>query len=478
MISLYVCSKTSSKNTEAVLVQTAKGTSDRLTKKGDINFQEDFQSNVSIQVDRMSHYQEMIGFGGAFTESSAYVWSSMGTASRQRVLDLYFSEEGLQYSVARLPIGSCDFSLSSYSYDDVKGDTDLKYFTIKHDEEWRIPFIKAAIATRANWSVTPMLFLGSPWSAPSWMKSDQHMSCPLGCLLCSLLTEYQAVYSKYLSLFVKTFSEIGIPIWGVTVQNEPGACSPLYEGMHFTPETERDFVRDHLGPVLSADHPHLALLIYDHNKDHVVEWAQTIYGDKNASKYVWGTAVHWYSGDDFANLNTTHYIDETKPILATEATVEREKNPKDPLWDHGEHYAHDMIGDFNNWVVGFIDWNLMLDMYGGPDHAGPDECEGIIKCGSDAMILADNTTDQIYPQIFYYYMGHFSKFVPPGSIRIGVATNDDSLETTAFLRPDNTTAVVVMNAQDNPMTYKLLDYVSTQALNITIPAHTIQTILY
>ncbi|XP_062521311.1 putative glucosylceramidase 3 isoform X2 [Corticium candelabrum] len=427
---------------------------------------------------RSFRFQEMLGFGGAFTESSSFVWSGLNSESRQQILDLFFSKDGLQYSLARVPIGSCDFSLSFYSYDDVEGDTDLEHFSIEHDQKWRIPFMKAAIATRAKWSNTSIKFLGSPWSAPGWMKSDGLMSCPVSCLLCTLKAKYQDTYSKYISLFVSKFTEIGIPIWGVTVQNEPGACSPLYEGMHFTPETERDFVKNHLGPVLSSDHPHLALLVYDHNKDHVAKWAETIYSDKNASQYVWGMAVHWYSGDQFSNLNTTHYIDVSKPILATEATVKREKDPTDPLWSHGEHYAHDMIGDFNNWVVGFIDWNLLLDMYGGPDHAGPHECEGLIKCGSDAMILADNTTGKIYLQTFYYYMGHFSKFVPPGSIRIGVVSSNEDLEATGFVTPDNTTAVVVMNSHDDPITYKLLDEISTLAVNVTIPAHAIQTVLY
>ena len=173
--------------------------------------------------------------------------------------------------------------------------------------------------------------------------------------------------------------------------NEPEYCPNSYEVMHFTPETEQAFLKDHLGPRLSSDHP----------------WVQTILSDPDAAKYVWGTAIHWYTGDQFDNVNKAHSLYPQKPILATESTEVREENPSNPAWGKGEHYAHDIIGDMNNWVVGFIDWNLILDIQGGPNHKGPNECEGTMKCGSDAMLSADVNKQIIYPQVFYYYMGHF-----------------------------------------------------------------------
>ena len=335
------------------------------------------------------------------------MFSKLNSTLQSQVLDMYFSEEGLRYNMARLPIGSCDFSLGVYNYDNVSKDSNLDHFSIDHDKQLIIPFIKQAIETRKKWSNSTLNIVASPWSPPYWMKQLDITYCVLGCLLCNLRNEYKATWALYFSKFISAYyAEAGIDIWGVTVQNEPGACPLDYEGMHFTPETERDFLKTYLGPQLSKDHPKLKILIYDHNKDHVVEWAKTIYTDADATKYAWGTAVHWYSGDQFDNLNTTHFLFPNKPILATEATVAREKNPKNPLWSHGEHYAHDIIGDMNNWVVGFIDWNLLLDMLGGPDHAGPKECEGPIKCGSDAMLLADAENQVVYPQVFYYYVGH------------------------------------------------------------------------
>ena len=350
--------------------------------------------------------QTIIGFGGAFTESASYVFSTLNATLQSQVLDMYFSENGLRYNMARLPIGSCDFSLSNYNYDNVSGDAGLTHFSINHDKELIIPFILQAMKTRKMWTNDSLNIVASPWSPPGWMKQDDNPYCPLDCSNCVLKNEYKAAWSLYFSKFLTAYAAEGINIWGITVQNEPGYCPTSYEAMHFTPETEQDYIKQYLGPQISKDHPNVSILIYDHNKDHVVEWAETIYSDPDAAKYLWGTAVHWYSGDQFNNLNTTHYLFPNKPILATEATVAREKDPKAPLWSHGEHYAHDIIGDMNNWVVGFIDWNLLLDMLGGPNHKGPDDCEGSDKCGSDAMLLADADNQVVFPQVFYYYVGH------------------------------------------------------------------------
>jgi len=348
----------------------------------------------------------VLGFGGAFTDAASYVFSKLNSTLQAQVLDMYFSETGLQYNMARLPIGSCDFSLQNYNYDDVKGDVNLTRFSINHDKANIIPFIKRAISSMQRWTNDSLNIVASPWSPPGWMKVLDSPYCPLGCIDCHLKDEYKQTWALYFSKFLSAYKSEGIDIWGVTVQNEPGACPMEYEAMHFSAETERDYIKAYLGPQLNRDHPDVNILIYDHKKNHVAEWAKTIYSDSDAAQYVWGTAVHWYSGDDFPNLNTTHHLFPDRPILATEATVARDRTPKDPNWGRGEHYAHDMIGDMNNWVVGFIDWNLLLDMLGGPDHAGPDECEGVIKCGSDAMLIVDYDNQVIYPQVFYYYVGH------------------------------------------------------------------------
>ena len=356
-------------------------------------------------------YQTVLGFGGAFTDSASYVFSKLNSTLQAQVLDMYFSDTGLKYNMARLPIGSCDFSLATYNYDNVSGDTNLTHFSIDHDKTNIIPLIKSALATRQKWTNVPLNILGSPWSPPQWMKVNDNPYCPQGCSNCVLNDDDMSAWALYFSKFVTAYEEEGIKIWGITVQNEPEYCPTDYEGMNWTPETERDFIKTHLGPQLKKDHPDLNILIYDHNKDHVVEWAKTIYSDSDAAQYVWGTAVHWYSGDDFPNLNTTHYLFPDRPILATEATEARETDPKNPVWTKGEHYAHDIMGDMNNWVVGFIDWNLILDIVGGPNHKGPNDCEGPDLCGFDSMMLADEANQIVYPQVFYYYVGQIRLYI-------------------------------------------------------------------
>lgn len=320
---------------------------------------------------------------------------------------MYFSEDGLRYNMARLPMGSCDFSLGNYNYDNVADDKNLDHFSIDHDQAHIIPFIQSAMATLVKWTNQSLDIVASPWSPPGWMKRNNDPYCPNSCAECILKDEYQQTWAMYFSKFLSAYKNVGINIWGVTVQNEPEYCPHDYEAMHFSAETERDFIKKYLGPELSQSHPKVKLLMYDHNKDHVVNWTETVYGDSEAAQYVWGTAVHWYTGDQFENLNTSHFLHPEKPILATEATEGRAKNPKSPLWHAGEHYGHDIIGDLNNWVIGFLDWNLLLDTNGGPNHKGPDNCEGFDKCGYDSMLLVDVEKQIVYPQVFYYYVGHF-----------------------------------------------------------------------
>jgi len=356
---------------------------------------------------RSTTYQSILGFGGAFTDSAANVLSKLNDTLKAKVLDMYFSDNGLRYNMARLPMGSCDFSMENYNYASMSGDANLTHFSIEHDKALIIPFIKEAQAAIMKRSGDPLNIVASPWSPPGWMKKNNNPYCPGSCDDCILQDQYKRTWALYFSKFLSAYKSEGIDIWGVTIQNEPEYCPHDYEAMHFTPETQKDFLKQYLGPVMSTDHPDVNILIYDHNKDHVVNWVQGVYSDPDAAKYVWGTAIHWYSGDQFDNVNKAHDLFPNKPILATEATVAREKSPMSPVWEHGEHYAHDIMGDMNNWVVGFIDWNLILDILGGPNHKGPDECEGSDLCGSDAMILADTDKQVIYPQVFYYYMGHF-----------------------------------------------------------------------
>jgi len=270
-------------------------------------------------------------------------------------------------------------------------------------------------------------------------------------------------WALFFSKFITAYKGEGIPFWGLTVQNEPENAAS-YESCLYTAEAERDFVKNYLGPQISKDHPEVNLMIFDHNKDHVAIWAQTILSDPDAAKYVAGTAFHWYSGPQFENLAAAHQVNPSKFLLATEAC----NCPGVQLgnWPRGESYGYDIIGDLNNWAIGWTDWNILLDPQGGPNH---------VQNYCDAPLIGDSTKQTLYFNPTYYYLGQFSKFLVPGSVRINSACNG-GLGCTAFLRPDNTIAVVVLNTGDNAVTFKLQQ--GTQAAKIDIPDHSIATFTY
>ena len=466
---------------------TAENTSDRLTPQTPLQFtttsigndEQNSSNKTTLTINQTQSFQTIEGFGGAFTDSAAHVFSTMPTSVQDELIEMYFGSSGLQYSMGRLTIGSCDCSLSYYNYDDTTNDVNLTHFNISHDEEKIIPFIQRALKA-ANKSIK---LVASPWSAPAWMKKNNHMNCDLGPWTCVLKDSgaIKQAWAEYFSKYITAYKAHNVDIWGITIQNEPEAMTGniVYEGMHYTPGTEKAFLVDHLGPVMKAQHPDVNILIYDHNKDHIVTWAKTILGDKASAQYVWGTAFHWYTGPYFENLAQTHDLFPEFKLLSTESTVAKQTpgTYDKPEWRKGEHYGREIIGDLNNWSVGFIDWNLLLDKYGAPSHADPTGglCEKLIKCGSDSMVIYQN--GKLYPQIFYYYMGHVSKFIPPGSIRIGSSSSNAGISATAMRTPEGKVVVVAMNPWDGPLALTLRDSTLGHA-TATLPPHSIATFEY
>lgn len=441
------------------VVQTARDTGDRLTTKDQVTWQPDFSSPVTVTVNPSQKFQTILGFGGAFTESSAYVYSTLNANLQKQIVEAYWGATGIHYTVGRIHMNSCDFSLGSYSADDEHNDFTLANFTIEHDNKWVIPLVKAAInASSAHIN----LFL-TPWSAPAWMKINGKMdgsASPQGMIQSSqVFTAWALFFSK----FITAYKNEGINFWGLTVQNEPENAAS-YESCLYTAQSERDFVKNYLGPRISADHPEVNLMIFDHNKDHVAIWAQTILSDPDAAKYVAGTAFHWYSGPQFENLQQAHNVNPTKFLLATEAC----NCPGVQIgnWPRAEAYGYDIIGDLNNWAIGWTDWNILLNPQGGPNH---------VQNYCDAPLIGDASKQTLTFQPTYYYMGQFSTFILPGSVRLN-STCNGGLNCAAFLRPDNQIAVVVLNEGNNAVTLKLQQ--GTQAAKISIPDHAIATYLY
>jgi len=441
---------------------------------------------IGTTVDVTDHKgHSIIGFGGAFTESSAMVFQKMEKKNQQRFLDALFGPDGIGYTLGRVHINSCDFSVDHYSYDDHAGDLTLEHFddNATHDSKALIPLIHLAQELLKSQG-KQMKLLATPWSPPAWMKTNgqmDHSSKPC------LRKEVHRTWAKYMSRWITAMQSKRVPIWAITVQNEP-ENDAKWEACLMTPQEEAEFLGTHLGPVLQEEHPNVLIFAFDHNKDHVYWWANVTYSHPLASKYVDGIAFHWYSGDGFEDVK---HISKQIPqalLLASEATYERWRWHKGSSvatgdWSFGEGYAHDIIGDLNAGTVGWIDWNLLLDETGGPNH---------VNNVCDAAMMADMQKGELYFHPQYYFIGHFSKFIPPGSVHLqtnvfptysyrgqqrkyGTCTWEDGLQVTAFLRPDGFIATVVLNCGDVPIKFKLR--AGHRAAEASIPAHAIQTYL-
>ncbi|RED63213.1 glycoside hydrolase family 30 protein [Cohnella lupini] len=440
------------------VIQTSQGSSDRLTEKAPLYFRKDEKGveNQLINVYDDVEYQEILGFGGAITEASAVTAAKLGEANRNKILDAYFdTEEGIGYTVVRTHINSCDFSLGNYAYVEEEDPT-LSNFDIGRDKEHLIPYIQQAKKRAGD----NFVLYASPWSPPKWMKTNGQMNNGG-----SLKPEYRETWARYYAKFIEAYTAEGLPIWGLTVQNEAKAAQK-WDSCIYTAEEERDFVRDYLGPVLEkSGMSDVRLMIWDHNKERVYDRAKTAFEDALASKYIWGIGFHWYSGDHFEALSVVHDRFPDKKLIFTEGC--HEGGVQLGSWKSGERYAHDIMGNLNNWMSGWTDWNIVLDEQGGPNH---------VENFCDAPIIADTTTDSLTFQSSYYYIGHFSKYIRPGAVRVGSSKYTEHLQTTAFKNTDGTIAVVVLNRSDEAIPYIVRN--REEIAETVVEAHSIQTLLF
>jgi glucosylceramidase len=437
------------------LIQTAKNLDDRLQEKQGLVLTETC-NEVNLKIDTQKSYQKILGFGGAFTEAASYTLSRMSKEKRDEVLESYFNKEtGLAYNIGRVHIHSCDFALGNYTY--VKDhDESLESFDISRDFEYVIPMLKDAMTVRDD----EIELLASPWSPPAWMKTNNEMNHGG-----QLLPKYFSVWATYYTKFIEAYENAGLNIWGITVQNEPAAVQ-TWDSCIYSAEEERDFVKNYLGPIMyEKGYADKKILIWDHNRDIIVERTKPIFEDPEASKYVWGTGIHWYVSEEFEKVGQVHDLFPDKHLLFTEGCQEGGVHLN--AWHTGERYGRNIIGDLNNWNEGFLDWNLVLDETGGPNHVGN-------LC--DAPIIADTTTNTLHYNSSYYYIGHFSKYITPDSVRVDLSLDLKNVWATAFKRPDGKVVLVVMNESDLSQKLSIdLDGVFYEGV---LPEHSIQTIIY
>jgi glucosylceramidase len=469
----------------AKVYQSSKG-GDKVKLKNSLKFSRAKKTKLPvITLSPDSLFQKIEGFGGAFTQASAAVLKKLSPQKRKEVIDAYFRSDKAGYTLMRTHINSCDFSEMNYAYANTPGDKELKDFSIARDQEDVIPLITDAMkCDGANFKI-----LASPWTAPPWMKDNQAWKNG------SLLPEYYPTWALYFSKYIQEYTKIGIPIWAITVQNEPENNSGLWEMMIYTPSSMKKFIKENLVPQFQKDRINTKIIIFDHNRDNVKPWVDTLLGDTDLAKDIWGTAVHWYSSTvewypDVLNSIHSKYPEHT--ILHTEGCIDSEvprwqddqwywrKEAKDwgyvyasdadkhlhPIYVPVYRYACDLIGGLNSWFAGWIDWNIVLDTQGGPNHA---------KNWCIAPVIAKPETDEVYYTPLYYIMMHFSKYIRPEAQRIGVSSDLKNIMVTSCINSDGTIVAVILNQQDKSEVFALR--LGDRNVSMTIDANAIQTVL-
>ena len=461
----YICAK-QSLNSEAVKTAKQYTTSEtgnlRLSYVGELRFTSENHSEVDadILINQDKKFQNLLGIGGALTDASAETFFKMPASKQKEFIKSYFDTiNGIGYTLARTSINSCDFSSESYTYVADK-DVTLKTFTISHDLKYRIPFIKEAIAGAGG----KLILFVSPWSPPSWMKDNNNMVHGG-----KLLPMYNQAWANYYVKFIQEYEKQGIPVWGLTVQNEPLAIQS-WESCIFTSAEEGDFVKNFLGPTLQkSGMENKKIVIWDHNRDMMFKRASDIYNDKEVAKYIWGVGFHWYENwaggtPQFENVQRVNEAFPDKNLLFSEGCIGNFDLNKINDWSLGEHYGEAMIHDFNNGTVGWTDWNVLLDEQGGPNHVG-NFCF--------APVHYNTKTNELMYNSEYYYIGHFSKYIKPGARRISVASTKSFLLTTAFRNLDGKIDVVVMNQDKKAI--KFLIWMDGKSIESTMPGRSIST---
>jgi glucosylceramidase len=524
-------------STLEVLVTSEKG--DKIATKTNVSFKEGkAQGNVIlIRPDMVK--QTIDGIGTSFTESSAFVLAHLDKKKRREVMENIFSKNGANFSLTRTHIGACDFAVKGkYSYAEVKGDVNLERFSLVPDKEGfnpaeypgikdptydLLPMIKEAVEIKNNQKDNELRIIGSAWTAPWWMKdieewyitgsAENNWQGTGG----SLKDEYAPAYADYIVKYLDAYKAEGVDIWGLTPVNEPHGNNGQWESMHFTPESQNDFIKTYLGPKLKASkHPETRLLVYDQNRDGLEHWTDVIFADPESAEYVYGVAVHWYESTfkvfeeifdevhkkfpNFAIIHTEGCIDDLgkpapKGILdpvrfkesgwfandawwwndnatdwgysATWAGVIAEDHP---IYTPVHRYARNIIVSLDHWVRGWVDWNIVLDQNGGPNHVGN-------FCGAPIMI--DVRSGQVYYTPIFHVLAQFSKTIRPGDKAVQTkkyldGLDNDALHACATISHDNVLSIQVLNTTKQSINYML--QVGNQYASVNIPENSVQTL--
>lgn len=409
------------------LISTSYEENERCREENEIELASDGgEENYLLNLYPSVTYQTFEGFGGAITESAGYIYGQMNKEQKKQMLEEYFAPDQMGYRMVRIPIDSCDFSLGHYEASGDENDKGFENFQLERVEKNIFPLLDDAQKVYGG-NLEIML---TPWSPPAYMKSNGDRNHGG-----ELKQEYKRTWADYICRYVKEFRKRGYLIKRISLQNEPKAVQ-TWDSCVYTGQQEKEFLRDYMWPALQENGlSDIEVFIWDHNKERAYERACEII-DEKTDPMVAGIAFHWYSGDHFEALGMIREKYPDKKLILSEACIEYSKFASDDYLKNAQKYAHDMIGNMNHGMNAFYDWNILLDETGGPNHVG-NFC--------DAPFLYDTEKKELIRRNTADYLWHFTHFIKPGAVRIGVSCYSDELEAAAFLNPDRQIAVVLLN---------------------------------
>lgn len=371
-------------------------------------------------------YETLEGFGGAITDAAAYVYAQMSEAQKKEMMETYFSQEKMKYSIVRIHMDSCDFSTDMYEAMSDETDTELKSFSMERTEKYIIPMLQDAEKAAGH----PLEIMLSPWSPPAFMKTNGERKNGG-----SLKLEYADMWAEYLCRYIMEFRSRGFIVKRMSLQNEPKAVQ-TWDSCVYTEAQEKEFLQNHMYPALVRHGlEDIEVFIWDHNKERAYERATEII-DETTEKMVSGVACHWYSGDHFENLAMVRKQFPNLKLIISESCIEYSKFDSADSEVNAARLSHEIIGDLNHGVTAFYDWNLLLDENGGPNHVG-NFCQ--------APFLYDTKNGVLMPQLLQNHFNHFSHYVEKGAQRIGFSKYTDALDITAYKNPDGKLVIVLLN---------------------------------
>jgi glucosylceramidase len=424
-------------DTYVSVTQSLEEKHESLESVSPLTFHSERSPSLTILVNEAVKYQTIDGFGASLTESSAWLLQQRLTAEQRRAtLQMLFDRErGIGLSILRQPMGASDFALREYSYDDVpagESDPDLAKFSIEHDRPDILPVLKEILAVNPDLRV-----IGSPWSPPGWMKTSQSM------VQGALLPSAYPAFTRYLVKYIKAYAEAGVPIYAITMQNEPLNIPGNYPGMGMTAVEQAAFLRDNLGPAFREAGLGTKILVFDHNWD-LIEYPLRVLSDSKAASFAAGTATHCYGGTPTAQLELHNRFPE-KDIWMTECSGGD--------WQKGnllEQQVRLIIGSTRNWAKSVVLWNLALNQNHQPYLGGCTNCRGVVTVNDSS------SPAQVTPTVDYTALAHVSKFVKPGARRVESNSFDQgSLEDVAFQNSDGSIVLLVLNSSGASISFNI-----------------------